>query len=98
MGSLDLDCTDTISLDHLKRLVCVPIYLVKKDDIRGRFDEAWTELTAMNHAVSIMMRDKVDPLKGPGALPISFRLFELLLTKTSFAKLLEVAKPFGSKG
>ena len=39
VGSLDLECTDTITLDHLKRLVCVPIYLVKKDDIRNKFDE-----------------------------------------------------------
>lgn len=97
-GSLDLEARDAISMEALKHMICVPVYLVKRSDVQAAFDSAWTELVVSHPTAAALVRDKLNDQLGPDGLPLPYTLFSELIHKTSFAKFMEVAKPFGKRG
>jgi len=95
-GSYDLNGRDPITFEAIKSIVCVPVQLARKQDVRELIDDAWLELVLKDYDVSCLVRDKLGP-GGTDAIPITFSLMDKILKNTSFAELMAPYVSFGTK-
>ena len=102
VGSLDLDCSEPLSLGMVKDMICVPVVLSLRSYVQHQFDIAWMELSC-NDTETIqyaarMMHTATARAADPDDMKITNKILNKILTMTAFSKFLETATVFGIKG
>ena len=102
VGSLDLECDESLSLGMTKDMICVPIILSMRSEVRYDFDKAWHHLSTTDTSIiqySARIQSSVSAKAGdPDDLKITFKILMKILKETSFSKYIEVGARFGKKG
>ncbi len=98
MGSLDLDCRERLSLGMVKDMICTPVLLSMRSEVRHRFDAAWEGLAGGDTEVIQYMGRKSNFVTDPDELKLTHRLLQKVYTQTAFSDMLQVATVFGTKG
>ena len=102
VGSLDLECDEPLSLGMTKDMICVPIILSMRSEIRYEFDKAWQYLSTTDTKMiqySAKIQSSVSAKVGdPDDLKITYKILMKILKDTSFSKYIEVGARFGKKG
>ena len=102
MGSLDLDCTEPLSLGMVKDMLCVPIVLSLRSYIKHAFDTAWLQLSTTDTDTILYAARKTSSVAAraadPDDLKITFRILNKILTLTPFSRFLVTATVFGTRG
>jgi hypothetical protein len=102
VGSLDLECDESLSLGMTKDMICVPIILSMRSEVRYDFDKAWHHLSTTDTAIiqySARIQSSVSAKAGdPDDLKITFKILMKILKETSFSKYIDVGARFGKKG
>lgn len=93
VGSLDMDCSEKMSLGAIKNMVCTPVFLHQRAELRKDLEKAWIDLTMTDleatHAAA--RNSTVDPDNAM----LTFKLFEKLTRISHFSKHFEIAECFG---
>lgn len=93
-GSLDLDCREKLTIETIKDLICTPVMLNLRGDLKFYIDQAWLELINMDDEASdIASVPRVDLDKTP----LSFRLFKRLCRDTSFSRFFKPGRCYGNQ-
>eukprot|EP01038_Epipyxis_sp_PR26KG_P010405 gene10405-13975_t len=98
VGSLDMDCTDKLSVGKVKELICVPVLQSMRSEIKAVFDQSWTDLSGTDtEAIAMASRGAAVSNGDPDLMPISYKMFRKILTETAFSDYMKVATAFGRK-
>ena len=100
VGSLDLDCSEKLSLGMIKDMLCAPVILSLRSELRHEFDAAWLSLSNSDQSVFnyAAHTQTTASRMDPDEFQITYKIFRKIMTKTSFTKYLEMARPFGKLG
>lgn len=94
-GSLDIECTEKLSIGELKRMLCVPVLLSMRGEVENSFDKAWLDLS-MHDTEAILMAQH--PPLDPDDLRITHKMFRRILMETKFSRFMVKSTSFGKKG
>ena len=85
-----------------KDMICVPVILSMRSELRYEFDKAWQHLSTTDTAMiqySARIQSSVAARVGdPDDLKITYKILMRILRETSFSKYIDVGARFGKKG
>ena len=94
-GSFDLECKDPLTAQTLKAMICTPVSLSLREEIKNDFDAAWLKLSFDDAGASEAARKAGSNSENT---LISLPLFEKLISETEFAKYFRRSKQYTVKG
>lgn len=100
-GSLDMQCTDKLTIGNLKDMLCVPIILLLRGELRSVLDKVWVQLSGSQDSYCIQYAAKARQSMSstdPDDLRINFKIFEKILDETDFSRYMRTSTVFGRKG
>jgi hypothetical protein len=102
VGSLDLDCTEPLSIGMVKDMLCVPVILSLRSYVKHQFDAAWLDLSC-NDLDTILYAARMTSTAAsraadPEDLKITYKILNKILTMTAFSKFLATATVYGVRG
>jgi hypothetical protein len=103
LGSLDLDCSEKLSIHDIKAMLCCPVLISMRSEVESIFEKSWmtlstTNVYCMQYAAREASSHPVGSSQDPDDTKLTYKIFEMILSKTDFAKYMVMARPFGKKG
>eukprot|EP01032_Pedospumella_encystans_P018028 gene18028-20537_t len=99
VGSLDIQCSESLSLGMTKDLICTPVILSMRNFIKHEFDNAWLELSTTDTDTILYAAKKTATAASraadPDELKITFRILNKILSQTGFSKYMDTATVYG---
>eukprot|EP01041_Mallomonas_annulata_P003046 gene3046-5966_t len=97
-GALDVEKGSCrLSLSAVKDLICVPLCLTKRPEIRRLLDRCWVELVSIDEEANELADKNELAGKTQDENMLSLRLFNKLVMDTSFAELMVTGEVFGTR-
>lgn len=83
----------------IKDMICTPILLSQRSQVRNEFDRAWMHLSSTDlECMQVAVKGKSSSSNDPDDMKISYKIFRRIVTETSFADFFSISLPFGKKG
>lgn len=102
VGTLDLDCREPLSLAMVKDMLCTPVILSLRSYVKHQFDAAWIELSCNDLETTLyaakLTNSAAARAADPDDLKITFKILMKILTATPFAKFMQTATVYGTRG
>jgi hypothetical protein len=96
---IDLSLILNIITGMIKDMICTPILLSQRSQVRNEFDSAWMYLSSTDlECMQVAVKGKSSSSNDPDDMKITFRIFMRLVTETSFGEFIASRLPCGKKG
>ena len=83
----------------LKDMICTPILLSQRSQVRNEFDKAWMHLSSTDsECMQVAVKGKSSTSNDPDDVKISYKIFKRIITETLFADFLAISQPYGKRG